>query len=108
MREKFDLRLRALDRRAVALHGSSLEHIAPALESLRAEPFAAAVRARRSDARSPSPPMPPQLAIVMFGSALRPMLGMRETDAAARAFVAGDPLPLLRLMAETLRRGRLA
>lgn len=36
----------------------------------------------------------------MFGSAPA-YASLRETDAAARAFVAGDTAPLLRLMAET-------
>ncbi len=98
MREKFD---RACERSAEcsALPGSSLEHIAPALQSLREKPFPARVRlgqgrtlAFTADAT--------QLAIVMFGSAPA-YASVRETDAAARAFVAGDRVPLLRLMAET-------
>jgi pimeloyl-ACP methyl ester carboxylesterase len=98
MREKFE---RACERSAdcSALHGSSLEHIAPALQSLRDKPLPARVRlgegrtlAFTADAT--------QLAIVMFGSAPA-YASVRETDAAARAFVAGDRLPLLRLMAET-------
>src|ERR1700722_1821997 len=98
MREKFD---RACERSAdcSALHGSSLEHIAPALQSLREKTVPARVRlgngrtlAFTADAT--------QLAIVMFGSAPA-YASVRETDAAARAFVAGDRLPLLRLMAET-------
>jgi pimeloyl-ACP methyl ester carboxylesterase len=98
MREKFD---RACERspECSALHGSSLEHIAPALQLLRDKPVPARVRlangrtvAFTADAT--------QLAIVTFGSAPAEA-SLRETDAAARAFVAGDRLPLLRLMAET-------
>lgn len=99
MREKFN---RTCERSAHcrAIPGNSISHIAPALEQLRATPLAARVRlsqkhrvAFTADATA--------LAIVMFGSA--PALATaRETDAAARAFAAGDRLPLLRLMAETL------
>jgi pimeloyl-ACP methyl ester carboxylesterase len=80
--------------------GDSLQHIAPALDQLRRRPFTASVPlgAGRSfhftaDASA--------LASVMF-SGYPPLTGVRETDAAARAFVAGDQIPLLRLMAETL------
>jgi pimeloyl-ACP methyl ester carboxylesterase len=82
-----------------ALGGSSLDHIAPALERLRAKPFAAEVRhgdgqALRLTANATA------LAIVMFGGS--PAFStVRETDAAARAFAAGDTAPLLRLMAES-------
>ncbi|MDE2138862.1 MAG: alpha/beta fold hydrolase, partial [Gammaproteobacteria bacterium] len=98
MRAKFNLSCERSSGCA-ALAGSSLEHIAPALERLRARPFAATVRygAGRTlrltaDATA--------LAIVMFGGS--PAFStVRETDAAARAFVAGDAAPLLRLMAES-------
>jgi pimeloyl-ACP methyl ester carboxylesterase len=98
MREKFD---RACERstECSALQGGSLEHIAPALQSLRDKPFAA--RVRLGDGRTLTfTADATQLAIVMFGSAPA-YASVRETDAAARAFVAGDRLPLLRLMAET-------
>ncbi len=98
MRDKFNL---ACERSAAcrALPGDSIAHILPALEELRARPFAARamdadghLRDFRADAS--------QLAIVMFGGA--PALATAtETDAASRAFVAGDRAPLLRLMAET-------
>jgi pimeloyl-ACP methyl ester carboxylesterase len=98
MREKFN---RACERspECSELPGSSLEHIAPALKSLREHRFEAQVRVGegrsvrfRADAS--------ELATLMFGSAPA-YASVRETDAAARAFVAGDQLPLLRLMAET-------
>ncbi|MBS0378148.1 MAG: alpha/beta hydrolase [Proteobacteria bacterium] len=98
MREKFN---RACERSSEcsAIPGSSMDHIAPALKSLRAHPFEARVRTGeleltsfRADAAA--------LATVMFGSAPA-YASVRETDAAARAFVEGDRLPLLRLMAET-------
>jgi pimeloyl-ACP methyl ester carboxylesterase len=98
MREKFE---RACERSAdcSALHGTSLEHIAPALQSLRDKPLPA--RVRLGDGRSLTfTADATQLAILMFGSAPA-YASVRETDAAARAFVAGDRLPLLRLMAET-------
>ncbi len=98
MREKFD-RVCERSPECSALRGSSLEHIAPALQSLRAEPVAA--RVRLGDGRTLAfTADATQLAIVMFGSAPA-YASVRETDAAARAFVAGDSLPLLRLMAET-------
>src|SRR6185437_8242120 len=84
MRDKFNLLCRRFAPCA-RLPGSSIDHILPALEALRAHPFDA-------DAS--------QLAIVMFGSAPA-VVTARELDAAARAFTAGDRAPLLRLMAET-------
>jgi pimeloyl-ACP methyl ester carboxylesterase len=99
MREKFN---RACERspQCNAIPGSSLEHIAPALAALREKPFRAHVRTGRGTTSS-FMANATQLAIVMFGSAPADA-SVRETDAAARAFVSGDPLPLLRLMAETL------
>jgi pimeloyl-ACP methyl ester carboxylesterase len=98
MRAKFDL---ACERSAACsrLPGSSLEHIAPALESLRRDPVAAKARDGDGKLRSFTADAT-QLAMVMFGSAPA-YASVRETDAAARAYVAGDRLPLLRLMAET-------
>jgi pimeloyl-ACP methyl ester carboxylesterase len=98
MREKFNLACRrsaACD----AVPGSSIEHIQPALERLRADPFPA--RAADSDGQERTfTANASQLATVMFASA--PALATaREVDAAARAFAAGDRAPLLRLMAET-------
>jgi pimeloyl-ACP methyl ester carboxylesterase len=97
-REKFDL---ACSRSPACrgIPGSSLEHIAPALELLRQRPFTARVRADNgrlatltADATA--------LAIVMYGGSPA-YASVRELDAAARAFAAGDRSPLLRLMAET-------
>ncbi len=98
MRAKFDF---ACERSGGCsrLPGSSLEHVTPVLEVLRRDPVAA--KARDSDGKLRSfQANATQLAIVMFGSAPA-YATVRETDAAARAYVAGDPLPLLRLMAET-------
>src|SRR5882757_4293942 len=98
MRAKFDL---ACERSSGCgrLLGSSLEHIAPTLEALRRTPTA--VKARDADGRLRSfTANATQLAMVMFGSAPA-YASVRETDAAARAYVAGDTAPLLRLMAET-------
>ena len=99
MRDKFNL---ACQRSAACgqLPGDSISHIEPALRLLRAHPFAAhqadtAGKQREFTANAT------QLATVMFGSAPA-RATVREVDAAARAFTAGDQLPLLRLMAETL------
>lgn len=99
MRDKFNL---ACQRSVpcAALPGSSLEHIAPALALLRERPVAAHVRygdGRAMDFTADAS----QLAIVMFGGAPA-YATVREVDAAARAFTAGDQVPLLRLMAEAL------
>jgi pimeloyl-ACP methyl ester carboxylesterase len=99
MRDRFN-RACARDPACAQLPGDSLQHIAPALARLRARPFDASVRYGsgktlrfKADASA--------LASVMF-SGWPPLTSLRETDAAARAFVAGDHQPLLRLMAETL------
>ena len=99
MRAKFDL---ACERSGGCgrLLGSSLEHITPVLEALRREPVAA--KARDGDGKLRSfTANAARLATVMFGSAPA-YATVRETDAAARAYLTGDPLPLLRLMAESL------
>jgi pimeloyl-ACP methyl ester carboxylesterase len=98
MRAKFDF---ACERSAACsrLPGGSLEHIVPALESLRRRPVAAHARDGNGKLRSFTADAT-QLAMVMFGSAPA-FATVRETDAAARAYVAGDRLPLFRLMAET-------
>jgi len=99
MRDKFN---RACERApdCHAIVGSSIEHIAAALALLRARPFSARVpsgngRSIRFTANASA------LAIVMFGGSPA-YATVSETDAAARAFAAGDRLPLLRLMAEAL------
>ncbi len=99
MREKFN---RACERspECSALPGSSIEHIAPALKSLRERPFTAHVRTGEGEMSSFTANAT-QLAIVMFGSAPA-LASVREVDAAARAYAEGDRQPLLRLMAETL------
>ena len=98
MREKFNL---ACERAPAcqALGGTSIEHIAPALALLRAQPFRAhgdlgggRMRQFTADAGL--------LATVMFAGAPA-YASVRETDAAARALIAGDRLPLARLMAQT-------
>jgi pimeloyl-ACP methyl ester carboxylesterase len=76
----------------------SLAHLAGALAELRRRPFAAHAPdydgvTRRFTASAGA------FATLLFGAA--PALAqLRETDAAARAFVAGDRAPLLRLLAE--------
>jgi pimeloyl-ACP methyl ester carboxylesterase len=99
MRAKFELACRR-SASCARLPGSSLDHVAPVLEELRRAPFAA--HAFDGDGRERSfQADASRLAIVMFGSA--PALAtVKEVDAAARAFQAGDRAPLLRLIAETL------
>ena len=99
MRDKFN---RACERApgCHAIEGSSIEHIGAALALLRTRPFSARVpsgsgRSIRFTANASA------LAIVMFGGSPA-YATVSETDAAARAYVAGDRLPLLRLMAEAL------
>jgi pimeloyl-ACP methyl ester carboxylesterase len=99
MRDKFNIACRR-DEECARLPGKSLDHIAPALALLRTSPFAAQApdadgRLRRFTADAP------HLATVMFGSSPA-YASVRELDAAARAFTAGDRAPLLRLMAETI------
>jgi pimeloyl-ACP methyl ester carboxylesterase len=83
-----------------AVPGSSMAHIAPVLERLRTRPVAARVRygERRTMEFTAGAS---ELAILMFAGSPA-YASVRELDAAARAFTAGDRLPLLRLMAETL------
>jgi len=82
------------------LPGSSIDHMRAALDQLRAQPFGAT--APDGDGKMLSfTANASQFAIVLFGSAPA-TTSVREADAAARAFVAGDRLPLLRLMAETI------
>jgi pimeloyl-ACP methyl ester carboxylesterase len=99
MRAKFDLACRR-SASCARWPGSSLDHIQPVLEELRRAPFSA--RAFDGDGRARDFEVnASRLAIVMFGSA--PALAtVKEVDAAARAFQAGDRAPLLRLIAETL------
>ncbi|MGH8132369.1 MAG: alpha/beta fold hydrolase, partial [Steroidobacteraceae bacterium] len=99
MRAKFDI---ACERApaCAGVAGSSMQHIAPALALLRARPIPAHVR-YGDDRVMDFTAGASQLAIVMFGGSPA-YATVREVDAAARAFSAGDRLPLLRLMAETL------
>jgi pimeloyl-ACP methyl ester carboxylesterase len=98
MREKFNISCeRAPPCRA--LPGTSIEHITPALEQLRLKPLKAQVR-YGDDKVMTFAADAAQLAITMFAG-YPAHATLREVDAAARAFVAGDRVPLLRLMAET-------
>lgn len=83
-----------------SLPGTALERLQPVIDALRAEPFDARAQDAsgrwwrfRADASL--------LATVMFVGAPAYAVA-RELDAAGRAFLQGDRLPLLRLMAETL------
>ncbi len=99
MRAKFNIACRR-SAACASLPGSSIDHILPALERLRALSFSAKAYdvdgVERSFTANAS-----RLAIVMYGSAPK-LTTAQETDAAARAFAEGDRLPLLRLMAETI------
>ena len=98
MRDKFNIAC-SRSEPCARLPGTSIDHILPALEDLRTHPFPA--RAADSDGREREfSADASQLAIVMFGGAPA-FVTIRELDAAARAFTAGDRAPLLRLMAET-------
>jgi pimeloyl-ACP methyl ester carboxylesterase len=99
MRAKFDIAC-SRDAACAQFPGTSLEHIAPALALLRSGAFNA--RARDADGRLLSfTADAAHLATVMFASSPA-FASVRELDAAARAFSAGDRAPLLRLMAETI------
>ena len=98
MRAKFNIACRRFAP-CVRLGGTSIEHIQPLLEELRAHPFPAS--AADSDGKQREfIADPSKLAIVMFGGAPA-FATVRELDAAARAFMQGDRVPALRLMAET-------
>ena len=99
MRDKFNLAC-ARSAACSALPGDSMSHIEPALKQLRLHPQQAEARdvtgrLHRFTADATA------LAIVMFGGAPA-YATVREVDAAARAYVSGDHLPLLRLIAETI------
>jgi pimeloyl-ACP methyl ester carboxylesterase len=99
MRDKFNIACRRFEPCA-RLPGSSMDHILPVLEELRAHPF----RAHAADSNGKDREFTAdasQLAIVMYGSAPA-LASVRDLDAAARAFSDGDRVPLLRLMAETI------
>ncbi|MEI9987202.1 MAG: alpha/beta hydrolase [Aliidongia sp.] len=97
MRDKFD-KLCARDAACAGIPGSSIDHVMPALAALRAHP--AVVSALDADGkRQQFRADPAALAVVMFGQSPSRTTA-RETDAASRAFAAGDKAPLLRLMAE--------
>jgi pimeloyl-ACP methyl ester carboxylesterase len=99
MRDKFNIACRRFEPCA-RLPGSSIDHILPALQSLRSHAFTA--HATDSDGKMRDfTADPSELAIVMFGAAPA-FVTVRELDAAARAFSDGDRVPLLRLMAETI------
>ena len=98
MREKFDLSC-ARSAACASLPGTSMEHIAAALRLLRGKSFEA--RAVDGDGKERTFTADAgHLATVMFGGS--PETTVRELDAAARAFGAGDRAPLLRLMAESI------
>ena len=99
MRDKFNIACRR-DAACAQLPGTSLDHIAPALAQLRSAAFKA--QGRDADGRLRSfTADATHLATVMYGSSPA-YASVRELDAAARAFAAGDRAPLLRLMAETI------
>ncbi len=98
MRDKFNFAC-ARSSACRALPGDSISHIQPALRLLRAHPLQA--RARDSSGRWHAwTADATALAMVMYGSAPA-RASVRELDAAARAYVTGDRVPLFRLMAET-------
>lgn len=99
VREAFD-RVCRRSPACAALPGSALERLQPLIDRLRAAPFDAQARDAtgrlwRFQANASL------LATVMFAGAPAYAVA-RELDAATRAFLQGDRLPLLRLMAEAL------
>jgi len=99
MRAKFNLACQR-SKACAELPGSSIEHVTPLIERLRAAPFPAHAmdgEGRERDFTANAS----LLATVMFASAPA-LASLRELDAAARAFMEDDRAPLLRLMAETL------
>jgi hypothetical protein len=101
MRDKFNIACRRFEPCA-QLPGTSIEHILPVLQELRATPSPPAPRTATASERDFTADAS-QLAIVMYGGAPA-FVTVRELDAAARAFMADDRAPLLRLMAETFSR----
>jgi pimeloyl-ACP methyl ester carboxylesterase len=98
VRDKYNIAC-ARSASCAARGGSGMEHIQPLLDALRAEPFAAhATDADGEDIAFTADAS--RLAIVMY-SGSPALTTVRDLDAAARAFTAGDRAPLLRLMAET-------
>lgn len=81
-----------------ALPGNSMSHIQPAIDLLRAAPFATTTLNSRGKPVAFTADAA-RLAGTLFPGAA-PYAVTREADAAARAFAAGDRLPLLRLMAD--------
>ena len=99
MRRKFDLAC-ARDAGCARLPGASTARLEAALRELRAHPRQAeGVDVDGIPIRYTAGPG--ALAVVLFGGA-PPLATLRESDAAARAYLAGDARPLLRLMAESL------
>jgi hypothetical protein len=98
MRDKFNFACQR-SQACSSLPGDSISHIAPALRELRAHPFKAQARDVSGTTHHFTADAT-QLALVMFSGAPA-RATIRETDAAARAFVSGDRAPLLRLMAES-------
>jgi pimeloyl-ACP methyl ester carboxylesterase len=98
VRDKYNLAC-ARSASCAARAGSGMDHIQPLLDALRAQPFAAhAPDADGEDIAFTADAS--RLAIVMY-SGSPALTTVRDMDAAARAFTAGDRAPLLRLMAET-------
>jgi pimeloyl-ACP methyl ester carboxylesterase len=99
MREKLDIACKRSPS-CSKLPGSSIDHIRPAIDQLRANPFPAT--AADSDGKEHTfTADTAHLALAMLAGS--PALAtVREVDAAARSFREGDRAPLLRLMAETI------
>lgn len=99
MRDKFNLGC-ARSPGCRELPGDSLSRIEAVLQVLRERPFAAEAANADGQVRHFTANAS-MLALVMFTAS--PAVAVnRELDPASRAFLAGDRLPLLRLMAETL------
>jgi pimeloyl-ACP methyl ester carboxylesterase len=98
MRDKFN-RACARSKACVARGGTGIGHLEPLLAALRQAPYTSSAPdadGERHELRIDAS----QLATVMFAAAPA-LASVRELDAAGRAFLEGDRLPLERLMAET-------
>jgi pimeloyl-ACP methyl ester carboxylesterase len=99
MRAKFDIACER-SQSCAKFPGSSIDHIRPVIDRLRANPFPATAPDGDGQERTFTADAA-HLAAVMFASA-PDFASVRELDAAARSFLEGDRAPLLRLMAETI------
>ena len=98
MRDKFNLAC-ARNAGCARVPGSSISRLTAAIDHLRLHPFPATGRDIDGN-RTPVMVDPATLAVVLCGAP--PLATLRDADAAARAYLSGDEVPLVRLIAESL------